>query len=84
MTKGVSKTIENEAEEKNGGFFNILTDILRPILSRHLLPDKGVIRGGAGTIRAGFSQKEPRLDGVYSRNNLPKMKDGVSLISTNQ
>ena len=26
-------------------------------------------------------QKEPRLNGVYSRNNLPKMKDGAYIIN---
>ena len=28
-----------------------------------------------------YYQKEPKFNGVYSRNNLPKIKDGVFLIN---
>ena len=28
-----------------------------------------------------YYQNEPKFDGVYSRNNLPKIKDGAYVIS---
>ena len=28
-----------------------------------------------------YYQNEPKFDGVYSRNNLPKIKDGAYIIS---
>ena len=31
-----------------------------------------------------FYQNEPKFYGVYSRNNLPKMKDGAYLINLNE
>ena len=29
-------------------------------------------------------QSEPKLEGVYSKNNLPKIKDGVYVINFNE
>ena len=31
-----------------------------------------------------YYQNEPKFNGVYSRNNLPKIKDGASLINLNE
>ena len=28
-----------------------------------------------------YYQKEPKVDGVYSRNNVPKLKDGTYIIN---
>ena len=64
------------------------------------IPGQGVIKMGEGTIRAGtkiFSvtspltnfkiqkyQIEPKFKGIYSRNNLPKIKDGAYIINLNE
>ena len=55
--------------------------------------DKGTIRASEDAIRSGqdfhplsnfeiqcYYQKEPKFNGVYSRNNLPKIKDGTWVI----
>ena len=31
-----------------------------------------------------YYQKEPKLNGVYSRNNLPKIKDGANAINLDE
>ena len=31
-----------------------------------------------------FHQKEPRFNGVYSRDNLPRIKDGAYVININE
>ena len=59
-----------------------------------VLADKGVIRGGDGVIRADEEliraghdfeiqknyRNKPKVNGVYSRNNLPKIKSGAYII----
>ena len=53
LMKGVSETIENEAIEQKGGFLDLLLGTLGSSLLGNLLPSKGLIRAGEGTIRAG-------------------------------
>ena len=65
LLKGVSETIQHEAEEQRGGFLSMLlgtlsVSLLGDILSKGL-SGKGVIRAGEGTIRAGYGSKEPSL-----------------------
>ena len=65
LLKGVSETIQNEAKEQRGGFLSMLfgtlgTSLLGDVLSKGL-SDKGVIRGGEGTIRVGYSFKGSSL-----------------------
>ena len=64
------------------------------------LTGKGTIRAREGTIRAGqdlmpahpltnfkiqkFYQKEPKFNGVYSRNNLRKIKEWVYVINLDE
>ena len=46
---------------------------------------KDTIRAGEGTIRASLDyQNEPKFNGVYSRNNLPKIKDGAYVINLDE
>ena len=58
MTKGASKTIENEAKEQKCGFFGIIFGTLAASLLGNLFAAKGVhagdgvIKAGKGTIRA--------------------------------
>ena len=66
---------------------------------KNLLIGKDAIRASEATIRAGQDlipphpltnfeiqryQKEPGFNVVYSRNNLPKRKDGVCVINLNE
>ena len=53
LTKGVGKTIKNEAKEQNGGFLGMLLGTLGASLSGNLLPGKGTITAGEATVRAG-------------------------------
>ena len=72
-------------------------------LLSNILTGKGTIRAGEGTVRAGknfnaassfknfelqkYYQNEPKFNGVYSRNNLSKMKDAtyaINLLGLNQ
>ena len=98
--KGVSKRIKNEAKEEKGGFLNMLLGTLCASLLGNLLRGKAVMRAGEEKIRVGQDfecwlilsefeiqknyQNESKLDGVYSRNNLPKIKDGVYIINTDE
>ena len=65
LLKGVSQTIQNEAEEQRGGFLSMLlgtlgTSLLADILSKRL-SGKDVIRFGEGTIRSGYGSKRSSL-----------------------
>ena len=51
--KGISETMKNEAKEQKGGFLAMLLGTLGASLLRNLLTDKGTIRVGDRTIRAG-------------------------------
>ena len=53
MIKDVSETIQNEAKERKGGIFGILSSTLGASLLGNLLTGKGKIRAGEGTIGAG-------------------------------
>ena len=53
MIKGVSETIKTEANKQKGGFLGMLLGTLGASLLENMLPDKGVMRPGEGTIRAG-------------------------------
>ena len=53
ITKGVSKTIENEAKEQKEGFLGMLLDTLGASLLGNLLTSKVTIRAGERTIRVG-------------------------------
>ena len=65
LLKGVSETIQHEAKEQRGGFLSMLlgtlgASLLGDVLSKGL-SDKGVIRAGEGTIRAGYGSKGSSL-----------------------
>ena len=54
LLKGVSKTIENETKEQEGGFLSMLLGTLGAILLVNLLTGgKGMMRAGEGIVRAG-------------------------------
>ena len=91
LLKGVSETIHSEVKEQKGGLFSMLLHTLDASLLGNMLTGKGTIRADEGTSIAGFLilphlltnfeiqkyyQNESKFNGVYSRNNLPKIKDG--------
>ena len=53
LIKKVSQTIKNTAKEQKGGFLSMLLVTLGASLLGKLLTDKGKIRTGESTIRAG-------------------------------
>ena len=53
LIKGVSKTIENETKEQNGGFLGMFLGTLGASLLGNLLTGSGIIRADKKTIRAG-------------------------------
>ena len=54
LTKGVSRTIQNEAKKQKGGFLGILVGTLDASFLGNILAGKEVIRAGEGTNRAGL------------------------------
>ena len=59
--KGVSETIQNEAEERKGGFLIMLLNTLGASLLGNILVGKGINRAGEGVIRVGYGNKN-KLD----------------------
>ena len=59
LSKGVSKTIENESKEQREGFLGMLLGTLRAKLLGNLLTGgKGKVRAGDGIVRAGEGSKK--------------------------
>ena len=67
LLKGVSKTVQNEAKERKGGFLSMLLGTLGASLLGNILAGKGAIatsqgrginRAGEGIVRAGYGNKK--------------------------
>ena len=58
LLDGITETVKNEVKEKKGGFLSMLLGTLGASLHGDLLTknlsERGVIRAGEGTIRAGY------------------------------
>ena len=65
LLKGVTETIQNEAQEQRGGFLGTLLGVLGASLLGDLLTknlsSKGTVRAGEGAIRAGHGYKRSSL-----------------------
>ena len=96
LIKDVRQINKSEAKEQKGGFLGMLLNTLVASLLGNLLTSKRTIKAGKGTVTAGqdfqcrlipnfeiqkYYQNEPKFNGVYSRNNLPKIKDGAYVIN---
>ena len=57
LLDGITKTVENEVKEQNGGFLSMLLGTLGASLLGNMLADRGDIRAEEGTIRAGYGSK---------------------------
>ena len=77
LLKGVSETIQNEPKEQRGGFLSMLLGTLGASLLGDLLiknlSGKGVIRGGEGVIRAGYTSERSSLKNVDSTTSFNKL-----------
>ena len=97
LVKEISETIKNETKEQKGGFFSMLLGTLAASLLGIALTGRGVIRDNYS--RRTFSmpphllpnfeiqkyyQNEPKFNGVYSKNNLSKIKDGAYIINLDE
>ena len=94
LLKGVTKTVRNETKEQKEGFLSTLLGTFGASLLGNLLSGKGFLRAGEGIKKnlmpahpltnfeiTEYYENEPRFNGVYSRNNLPKMiKSGAYII----
>ena len=64
LSKGVSKTIENEIKEQRGGFLSMLLGTLGASLLGNFLTGKGIMRAGDGIVRAGEGRKRKNLNSL--------------------
>ena len=62
LLKGVTATIQNEVKEQNGGFLSMLLGTLGASLLGNILVGKGINRAGEGVIRAGYRNKNNKMD----------------------
>ena len=62
LLDGITETVKNEVKEQKGGFLSMLLGSLGPSLLGDLitknLSDRGVIKAGEGTVRAGYGSKK--------------------------
>ena len=81
LIKGVTKAIKSEIKKQKGGFFSMLLGTLGASLLGNLLTGIGIVRTGSGFLipphpLTNFEiqkyKNEPKFNGVFSRNNLPK------------
>ena len=70
LSKGVTKTVENETIEQRGGFLSMLLGTLGASLLGNLLTGKGMMRAGEGIVRAGEgATKTPKFAVTFSSIN---------------
>ena len=79
LLKGMTKTIKNETKEHKGGFLSMLLGTLGASLVGELLtknlPSPHLL---TNFETKQYYENEPRFNGVYSRDNLPKtIKNGA-------
>ena len=68
LSKGVTKTIENETKEQKGGLLNILLGTLGASLLGNLLTGNGIERAGSGNNKRKGIQRAGY--GNHSRNKM--------------
>ena len=99
LLKGVTKTIKNETKEQKRRFLSMLLGTLGASLLGNILVGKEIVRAGYGKKMRflmpphpltnfeiqKYYQNEPRFNGVFSRDNLPKkIKDGAYVINLDE
>ena len=73
LLRGVTKTIKNETREQKGGILSMLLGTLGASLLDDLLPEHPL----TNFEMQDYFKNEPRFNGVYSRDNLPKTTKNV-------
>ena len=97
LVKGIKETIKNETKEQKGIFLSMLLRTIAASSLGSALTGKGVkageivIRLGEDFFLLShtlsnfeiqkYYQNEPKFNGVYSRNNSSKIKDGACVIN---
>ena len=54
LLKGISETVQNEAQEQKGGFLSMLLGTLGASLLENILTVQGINRAGEGIVRDGY------------------------------
>ena len=94
MIKGVTETVEREVKEKRG-LLGTLAATLGFSLLGNIWAGSGIIRAAEGTIRAGKGtlwafgiqkcyENKAEFKCIYSRNNLPKTREGKYVINLDE
>ena len=82
LKQKISEAVNNKTKEEKGIFLSTLLGTLAASISGNALTGEWVIRAGEDKIRAcesfefwntKYYQNKPKLNGVYSRNNLSKI-----------
>ena len=62
LLKGVSETVQNGVKEQKGGFLGILLGTIGACLLGNILAGKRINRAGEGIVRAGYGNKNNKMD----------------------
>ena len=96
LIDGISKTVKHEIKRQKGGFLGMLLGTLGASMLGNMLAGKGIKRSGKWVIWIKFLvlfyplsnieitksfNYKPRFNSVYSKNNLPRIKDRVYVIN---
>ena len=96
LIDGVTETVKDEIEKREGGFLGALlapsaASLVQPVISSVVkrISRRGVRRTGREYIKffrsapsfKDYFNDQPRFNGVFSRNKLPRKKDGAYIIN---
>ena len=62
LSKGVTETVQNEVKEHKRGFLSMLLGTLGASLLGKILARKGINRAGEVVARAGYGNKNNKMD----------------------
>ena len=62
LLKRVSETTQNETKKQKGGLLSMLLGTLGASLLGNILAGKGINRAGEGIVRAGYGNKNNKMD----------------------
>ena len=62
LLKGVTETVQNEVKQQKGGFLSMLLGTLGASLLGNILAGKGINRADEGIVRAGYGNKNSKMD----------------------
>ena len=76
LLKGLTKTIKNETKEQRVGFLSMLLGTLGASLLGNLLTgEKGIVRAGDGTVRAGSGSKKKTTKFAITFSSINKYRN---------